>query len=200
MNIGARKKLITPKQRERERARVFRPLAIEIGWVVYEWNRLQAAIGELFADVVSKENPRLGFSIWHSLAANERAQREMLRAAVDAAWPDKRRAHQDISWILTKVDALAGRRNVAIHSPLVFVNEPSGSIDILPMYFFGNPRAAELKGKSLLEEYLWYRDHLSKLAGFAEILHYAIVFPEYAWPDRPQLLSREESRRRARRR
>jgi hypothetical protein len=46
------KKLTTPRQRERARARAFRPLAIELGWLVYEWNRLQEAIGELFADVV----------------------------------------------------------------------------------------------------------------------------------------------------
>jgi hypothetical protein len=42
------------RERERERARVFRPLAIELGWLVYEWNRLQAAIGELFAMLFQK--------------------------------------------------------------------------------------------------------------------------------------------------
>jgi hypothetical protein len=199
MKVEARIKLITPKQREREKARVFRPLAIELGWIVYEWNRLHAAMGELFADVVSKGNPGLGLSIglsiWNSLTTNERAQRDMLRAAVDAAWPgsSKPRDHQDISWILNKVNALAGRRNVAIHSPLVFlINQLSGSIEISPLHFFGNPRAAELKGKSLLEEYRWYRDHLSKLADFALPLHYAIMFPEHAWPDRPELLPREQ--------
>jgi hypothetical protein len=197
MKVKARKKLITPKQREREKARVFRPLAIELGWIVYEWNRLHAAMGELFADVVSKDNLGIGLSIWNcnSIITNERAQRAMLRAAIDGRWPgsSKPRAHQDIGWILNKVDALAFARNRAIHSPLVFlINALSGAIEISPMHFFGNPRADELTGKSLLEEYRWYRDHLSKLADFAIPLHFAINFPEHAWPDRPRLLPREQ--------
>ena len=33
--------LKTPKQRERERKRLFRPYANELGWLLYEWNRLK---------------------------------------------------------------------------------------------------------------------------------------------------------------
>ena len=200
LQVERRKSLITPKQRERERARVFRPLAIEIGWLVYEWNRMQAALGELFADVLSKDSIKVPLAVWHSVT-QERTQREMLRAAVAAAnqlGSLKPRACEDIIWILKELNALAGRRNDAIHAPLVFINEVGetgvDSIQILPMYFFGNPRAAQLRDKHLLKEFQWYRDHLSKFADFAGILHYAIIFPEHAWPDRPQLLPRDQFR------
>ena len=48
-------RLRTPGKRQRLRVRVFRPLAIEIGWLAYEWNRLHEAMAELFADIVTQE-------------------------------------------------------------------------------------------------------------------------------------------------
>jgi hypothetical protein len=189
------KKFLTPTQRERARTKVFRPLAIELGWLVYEWNRLQEALAELFATIVTPNNVRVGFAIWHELT-NERAQRDILRAAIDARQlleTPKPRAYDDIAWILKQLDALAGRRNDAVHAPLVFINSfgAEEQIEILPMHFFGNPRAKQLKDKSLLEEFRWYRDHLARLAEFAENLQFGIKFPvDYTWPDRPQLPSR----------
>src|SRR5215467_2057727 len=96
------KKLITPKQRERARVRAFRPLALELGWIVYEWNRLHEALAELFADVVSGTRQSIGFAIWYAIAANERSQRDMLRAAikaVDAYSDPKPPEHAEIIWL-----------------------------------------------------------------------------------------------------
>ena len=119
----------------------------------------------------------------------------MLQAAIDATYmveSPKPRVHADISWILKQLNSLAGKRNDAIHSPLIFITQLDAEgemegVEILPMYFFGNPRAAGLKDKSLLQEFKWYRDHLGRLAKFAELLHFALAFPDYLWPDRPQL-------------
>jgi hypothetical protein len=193
-NIEPPRKLLTSAQRDRARVRAFRPLAIELGWLVYEWNRLQAALADLFADIVCKGDSRVPLAIWHTINS-ERDQRRMLQAAIDATYileSPKPRAHDDISWILKQLNTLAGRRNDAIHSPLVFITQLDAAgqmegVDILPMYFFGNPRAAQLKDKSLLQEFKWYRDHLGRLAHFAETLHFALVFPDFSWPDRPQL-------------
>jgi hypothetical protein len=198
------KKFLSPKERERARARIFRPLAIEIGWLVYQWNRLQEAMAELFADIVSSGNQfkQVPRAIWYS-EPSDRAQRELLRAAVKAAYEGqspKPRAHSDIIWLLEEVHKLAGKRNVAFHSPLIFVNDTvADEIEILPMWFFGNPHAIQLKDKSLLDEFKWYKDHLSRLASFAEALHYAKLFPtHFSWPDRPALLPREQFQNRAR--
>jgi len=190
----------SPEEWERARAEAFGPLASELGWVVYEWNRLQAALAELFTDIVSPDNRTVPFAIWHS-QTNERAQREMLRAALDAAHAaTASRAHKDIIWLLNKVDALAGKRNDALHCPLVFIRTldargENEGIEISPMDFFGNPRAKTLRDKPLLEEFKWYRDHLSRLAQFSEALHYAITFlNDYTWPDRPELPPRDQDR------
>jgi hypothetical protein len=212
-------KQLTPAQRDRLRVRAFKPIAIELGWLVYQWNRLHEALAELFTDIinlnVNKDLLKLGLrggtdtriplAMWHAMP-NDRPQRQMLRAALDAAYSAtqtaKPREYHDIDWVLKQLEALAGRRNNALHAPLIFVNEgDAGTIQIMPNYFFGNPRATELKDKNLIEEFWWYKDHLARLAQFAELLHYAVAFsPDFPWPDRPQLPSRGLYRRRAPRR
>jgi hypothetical protein len=198
------KKLLTPAQRERARIRAFRPLAIELGWIVYEWNRLHEALGELFADLIAEDRTRIGFAVWYA-TTNERTQRDMLRAAVKAvnayAENPKPQEHAEILWLLDELNTLAGRRNTAVHSPLVLITSSDLSqVEIMPHYFFGNPRATELRNKSLPEEFKWYRDHLSKLALFAERLHYSLVFPEFQLPERPKLPPRGHYQSRAKQR
>lgn len=191
-------------QRKRAQARAFRPLAIELGWLTYEWNRLHESLGEIFANVIagpyldSGDMVRPPLAAWHTLT-NERTQREMLRAAIKSRYllnEPKPKIHGEISWVLDKLEALASKRNDAIHAPLAFTNvsdlEAEG-VEILPFYFLGNPRAIGLKDKSLLEEFKWYRNHLEKLADYAESLIFAMKFSEYTWPDRPQLPPRGQS-------
>jgi hypothetical protein len=148
-------------------------------------------MAELFAVLGSNDNRAISFAVWHSLTS-ERTQWEMLRRGAAAALSSKQltqRAHGDISWTLNQLDNLGGKRNDAIHSPLVFVNDMTAdTISILPMFFYGNPRALSLMAKTdLLAEFRWYRDHLSRLAHFAELLHMAMSFPGFSWPDRPKL-------------
>src|SRR6185437_14591741 len=110
----------------------------------------------------------------------------------------------ETKWILEQLNSLSGRRNVAFHSPLTFINEHTAStaeeIEIVPSYFFGNPHAVKLRDKNLIDEFRWYRDHLSKLASHAEALHYVLIFPEHTLPDRPRLLPREQFLSQGRRR
>jgi hypothetical protein len=191
------RKIRTPAQRKRAREQAFKPYATAIGWISYEWNRLQEALGEIFSDIVEPVSKAVGYAMWHS-TDNERTLRNMLQAAVKAANIEakiKPRAFADISWLILEVNKkLAGRRNSAIHAPLVMLNSTSADdpVEIIPMYFFGHPRAMELKDKSLLDEFKWYRDHLEKLADFGENLHFAMIFSDFSWPDRPQLPPRGE--------
>jgi hypothetical protein len=179
-------------QIQQARAKAFRPIAIELGWLVFEWNRLHEALAALFGDVVSPtKNKSIPYAIWHS-TSNDRTQREMLRAAAAAATTANPQAKSDIAWLLSELNKLAGRRNVAVHSPLIFANEMTET-EIIPWWFFGNPRAAELRDKPLLDEFKWYRDHLARLAYFAEGLDLALSVGR-PWPERPQLPSRDDFR------
>jgi hypothetical protein len=192
---------LTPVQRKRQGERRFKPIAIELGWIIYEWNRLHEALGECFAAIACKHNKPVGFAIWHS-QPNDYPQRELLRAANEATYGNtvtKPRVYGEIKWILNELHGLRGKRNTAMHSPLVFVTDVMvDETTVMPQYFHGNPHAKELAGKDLLSEYRWYRKHLSILAQFAQCFHYAIIDPNYAWPDRPKLPPRGQFRNRGR--
>jgi hypothetical protein len=196
------KKTLTPSQRKRQQAQAFRPLAIELGWLTYEWNRLHETLGEIFARIVSRSpetfedsNIKPALAAWHALTS-ERSQREMLQAAINAYGQTQTpKIHSEISWVLSKLRSLSGKRNDAIHAPMMIVTQFSlakgeGDVEILPLHFFGNPRAIGLKDKPLLGEFRWYRSHLEMLADYAETLIFATQFSDYALPDRPQLPSR----------
>lgn len=184
------KKPPSPAKRNQMRARAFRPLALEIGWLVYQWNRLHEAMAELFSDIASPKEVQIGFAIWHS-TPNDRTQRDMLDAAIKARGGHNfdGRQYNDVVWLLKQLKELAGKRNNAIHAPMIFATDPgTWDIEILPNYFFGNPRATELRNKNLLQEFRWYKDHLARLADFAERLHFASA-EGFPWPDRPPLPS-----------
>jgi hypothetical protein len=194
-DLGPPTKPITPAQRHRIMVRAFRPLALEIGWIVFEWNRLHENLCALFGDF--GQHRGTAFAVWHS-TSNERAQREMLRGAVaadDSSEQVRSTFRANVSWLLDQMDRIAGRRNDAIHAPLIFVNHSATGgfeVHIEPDDDSGNPRALELLGKPLLPEFSWYRDHLSRLGSFAGDLHYALRWHDhpagpFPWPDKPDL-------------
>jgi len=65
--MPSKRSLRTPAQRRREQERQFKPLAIELGWIAYEWNRLHEALGELFADAMGADT-YTALSAWHAVA------------------------------------------------------------------------------------------------------------------------------------
>jgi hypothetical protein len=183
-------KLKTPAQRRREEARLFRPVALEIGWIAYEWNRLQEALAELFSDVL---DTKIAFAVWHSVKS-DLAQREMLIAAINSKFPEAADPKNDtkertsLVWLTTEANKLSHKRNDALHLPFFFVNHPD-HIEMLPFYLFGNPKAKKMAPKDLIKEFKWYRASASVLATYAENLHYALTFQDqgYPWPSRPSL-------------
>src|SRR4051812_45544511 len=108
----------------------FEPYALALGRVAHSWNRLQEGLGVIFCDVTGLSH-KVGFAIWYS-TTNDRAQREMLKKAVEATFDneDERSGtlrKQDIMWLLNKVNGIAEQRNNAIHAPcsLAFVEIPN---------------------------------------------------------------------------
>jgi hypothetical protein len=190
---------LTLEERKQIQAKAFEPLAVELGWITYEWNRLHESLGEIFAIVIAgadadkADDVRASLAAWHSLT-NERAQREMLRVAIGGRYlPGAPRPNpvDEVSWLLEKLNPVAGRRNDAIHAPMAFINrigaDEAAEVEVMPLHFFGNPRAVSLKDKSLPEEFRWYRAQLERLADYAESLIFAMKFTEYKSPARPIL-------------
>jgi hypothetical protein len=178
-----------------ERAQ-FRPLAVEVGWIVYEWNLLQNSLAGLFSELTHPVLRYVTFSIWHSVPS-DRTQREMLRSAIEVLFDGKvslrlkkvppSHLKDDLLWLLKETHSLADQRNNAIHSPLIFVHKSAFEFDIIPADEFMNPRAKKLGGKNLLEEFVWYRKKLEVLADFAGDICIAMRAEDWPWPHRPRL-------------
>jgi hypothetical protein len=141
---------------------------------------------ELFSRIVNDDNINIPLAVWYS-TPSDRTQREMLRAAVNAfgALNTKKRptAKDDIKWLLNQCDQLADRRNDALHAPLV-ISGSRKTIEILPYYFFGNPRALKLKDKNILDQVGWYRATAETLRGYALSLWFHLGQQD-SWPEKP---------------
>jgi hypothetical protein len=180
-------KLKTPKQRKREQGRQFKPFAEEIGWITYEWNRLQESLAELFADAMGDE--AISLKVWHTVRS-DLTQREMLKAAaahrMSTVTLERQSVWKEVRWLVNEATNLSHKRNDAIHVPFVFVTH-ADKIEVLPLYFLGNPKAKRLASKEPLEEFKWYRESLAVLADYAMTLHYAVAFTDYPLSRRPAL-------------
>jgi hypothetical protein len=197
----------TPAQRKRVGERRFRPIAIEIGWVAYEWNRLHAELAELFAVIVSEKRMNMPLAIWHSVPS-DRTQRDMLRAALEVAYSTtslNKAVYSGARAVLDDLNSLAGRRNIALHAPLIFVIDTvSSDIEIWPQAFLGNPHARELANKELIgeklaSEFKWHRANLARLADYVGSLRMAAIHPDWTLREKPPLLPREQVGRRGQR-
>jgi len=208
-------------KQQRAKVRHFKPFAAEVGWIAYEWNGLHEAFCQVFADLLGFrefDSRFAAYAIWHS-TSNDRAQREMLSSVIkEIKEPTPRRpappkppAHtvklyEGVSWVLNEqMKALAGRRNTAIHAPLLLVSlgREGLTFEVESNTFTGNPRASELPAddQEIRDEYAWYRDHLEKLSAYVMNLHWSWTTfggPQpIAWPDKPLLLPRGQYRNRA---
>jgi hypothetical protein len=92
-----------------------------VGRVSGAWNYLHGTLGELFAVVIGGD-AELVIAKWR-LLANDRAQRKKLRAAINAACPERWKqtptAPADLLWVLERVDELSIVRNDAIYAPVM---------------------------------------------------------------------------------
>jgi len=131
----------------------------QVGLVADSWNTLQETLGRLFAAILSSVPPNVSLAIWYS-EPNDRAQRRLLRAAVNAGALDHTKHAQklppsgkdDLLWLLNGADKLGARRDQALHTPVTFDLDVE-KVAIIAAYFQGNPLAAQLRGKDLIKEY-----------------------------------------------
>jgi hypothetical protein len=186
MALTARHQRMTKRPTEKQLDKAFAPLAMEIGKLNRASNMLHEHLGNLFARIVNNDNINIPLAVWYS-TPSDRTQREMLRAAVNAfgALNAKKRptAKDDIKWLLTQCDQLADRRNDALHAPLE-ISISRKTIEILPHYYFGNPRALKLKDKNILDQVRWYRAMAETLRDYALSLWFHLGQQD-SWPQRP---------------
>lgn len=187
---------LTRKQRQKK----FRPYAVELGEVIYTWNRLQESLASMFWHFTKRPDDffdEVGLAIWYS-TPNDRTQREMLRAAVRASERHKAfekypEAQEDIYWLLNKCNSFADKRNDAIHSPYMLYPSKDG---LTPLegesifsagFLLGNPRALKLRGKDLLAEFRWYSEYADALWHYSTAIRECLHDPRKPWPEKPDL-------------
>jgi len=195
---------------EQEWDKAFRPYALEIGFLLREWNQLQERLGSLFASLVCHSNHDLGRAIWHAIP-NDRFQRNMLRELASFMFNPEHSIHEggvknpnaskfatalwaDILWLVDSADKLGPRRDAAAHSPVAFLVGDPG--EFVAKDIFGNPLAKSLKRANLLKEFRVYRERAAALHKHAVTIARVVdlfwkgtqlqPLPDRpAWPERP---------------
>ena len=174
----------------------FEPYAASIGYLIREWNHLQEKFCDLFCTIMEPATYDVSSSVWYAIQ-NDRLQRSILLAAAAKRFSSKPHAKclKGIEWAVTKANSLGSQRDDTIHSPVsILIGDP---IEFISKYFFGHPRALNLKNKNLLTEFELYRQnavilvhYLTKLERHARAL-VRNVPPErqQPLPEKPQLLT-----------
>lgn len=178
--------IIAPSDKE-VRAR-FEEYTLAVGKVAHAWNYFQEKLAELFS-TVSRAQRGFALAVWYS-SENDRTQRNMLRAAIVAAlperWPAKyTAAKDDLIDLLKRADTLAERRNDAIHAPCTLLTDAGGT-EIAASFVSGHTRAKNLRGKEILVEFDWCERYTEELSRFVIAAERALSFEQIPWPSRPR--------------
>jgi hypothetical protein len=190
----------TPRRRrEPELSRyteaVFVPYVTLIGQIALAWSDLHEYLAFSFWSLMGGGNSGKPIGIWNS-ANFDRARREMLRKAAEAASPDELVAHpkikDDIIWMLNQLDELEQRRNDVVHSPLAQVRNMlavlMGVVDpVVADVLLNNQRARNLAKRQLIPDFTWCRDTILIWRDFAASIDRALDGTGASWPDRPSL-------------
>jgi hypothetical protein len=144
-----------------ETKKAFDAYVAAVGKVAHAWNYLHERLGVLFVAVTGMER-NVALSIWYSVKSDH-AQREMLKAAIDATNSERSKrmpnAPDDLKWLLDRADELAEARNNAVHAPCSLYIGGSGS-EMGPRFSMGIPAPRSL----------WAKNCLSNLRGVKAML------------------------------
>jgi hypothetical protein len=187
------RKLVVKVPDREEITAAFEPYVAAVGRVVHAWNFLQEKLALIFA-AMSGADHEIALAIWYS-TENDRAQRQMFRAAINAS-PAKRwaaTARDDLLWLLNRADELADAINNAIHVPCSAYTSDAGT-EMAAAFHTGNPRARRLVGKHLIDEFLWCEEYAETLSRFAITTASALQDSRFEWPAKPGVPSRGRRR------
>jgi hypothetical protein len=185
----------------------FRPFIRAIGLSTLLWNDLHEFLAVIFCVASGASDNRTHWLIWNAIP-NDRNKREMLLAAAKSTFVDlvtirrslafkedqaelKLQVYERIKWLCEECKKVEDDRNNAIHAPLTY---SYASFQVYPETMYGNPRAKNLEGKHLLQEYQRLRKTIEILRQYAHDLFGAIcsvrIAQFHALPDRPKLPDR----------
>ncbi len=167
--------------------------AVAVGRLSGAWNFMHRTLGELFALVIGGD-AELVLAAWHSLE-NDRAQREMIRAAIKAAsperWKQTPKAPADLLEVLKRADTgLSDVRNDAIHA-LVSLHIGAEIVEVNVALHTMGKRERKLfnkaaSGKKLLHEFAKCEQEVDALSAFIRRATAALAQPvRYEWPTLP---------------
>jgi hypothetical protein len=179
----------------------FEPYAMEIGFLLREWNDLQERLLSLFITLLRWPNVDIGRALWYAVS-NDRIQRRMLLGVASALYNPAHHSREkiakaqrdedpfriafwdEISWIIDSADKLGQARDAAAHSPVALMaNDP---LEFIARHYHRNPLAEKLRGKQLLAEFKLYRDRASALRNHADAINQHIRFEKtLPLPQRP---------------
>ena len=124
---------------DEETKTAFEAYTLALGKVAHAWNYLHENLAKLFC-IMTEAERAISLAVWYSTTI-ERAQREMLRAAVSATnnkrWEQLPKAREDLKGLLEKSDVLAGHRNNAVHAPCSLYAQ--SRFTVTPATFDGRP-------------------------------------------------------------
>jgi hypothetical protein len=177
----------------------YEPYATAIGYLVREWNYLQNKFCDLFCTIMEPTAYEVASAVWYAVQ-NDRLQRSLLIAAASKRLapehgPKNKNLLKGIKWGVCKANGLGSQRDDTIHSPVTMLLEDP--IRFVSMYFHGNPRAMNLKGKDLLDEFELYRQNAVILKNYLSQLEYCLRLwlrgtptdMQPPSPEKPQLLT-----------
>jgi hypothetical protein len=148
------------------------PIALEIGKLVIEWNSLQENLLLIFCEIVTHKVGGPATAVWHS-TTNDRAQREMLRAAIETnfiqsqvqkTYPHKisQELKDEYDWLLSQANTLANQRNNAIHSPFIISIPANGAKPKSPLITCSETRLRPEEAAVMVAAGRWDGDRLVK--------------------------------------
>lgn len=178
-------------QSDEELERILEPTALELGKLVFAYNRMQDKLNKLYWAMLGFEHGTRADEEWNKLRS-DRDQRKLLRdAAKKKVWPkafETITIREDIEWLLDEVDNVGERRNDSIHASFVMITDGLGT-SAASNPFSGSQRSKNLVGKDLLIEFRWYRQCAETLAQYAQAIQYHVLFTDRypQFPKRPVL-------------
>ena len=182
-------KYVTPKKRQE----AVDAYALAVGRLSIAWNYLHSsALGDLFALVIGGDVELV--KKWRSVA-NDRALREMLRAAIKAAspelWKQTPTAPADLEWVLGRADDLSISRNDAMHAPvMLYIGAEIVEVNVA-LHTIGSKRERRLldnllEGRKLLDDFAKCEQDVDALSVFVLRATAALAKPDrQEWPTPP---------------
>lgn len=169
-----------------ERRKAFEDYTLAVGKITHACNYLNEQLSQLFVTITGIDRAT-SLAIWYS-TESDKIQRNMLSAAMRASNKFNFKI-DDLKWLLDRCEELSLRCIDSVNTPSsqYLGNGDNSSAITGVSYIYGHPRAKNLIGRKLLDEFDWCERYAFALSVFtAEAESSLSSNGRYPWPNRPQ--------------